>query len=89
MVRWLMAEPCSFSYEVDKQSTQEASFLCYKELRPDRSQQLGSAPRSSNGVQVLEETTTDSYEKTYRSICLIQTCEVANGGTNRIVFRKA
>uniref|UniRef100_A0A182JAY1 Uncharacterized protein n=1 Tax=Anopheles atroparvus TaxID=41427 RepID=A0A182JAY1_ANOAO len=62
----------------------EASFLCYKELRPEQ-----TPARTLNGVARVLEETTDSYEKTYRSICLIQTCEVANGGVNRIVFRKA
>uniref|UniRef100_A0A182Q628 Uncharacterized protein n=1 Tax=Anopheles farauti TaxID=69004 RepID=A0A182Q628_9DIPT len=66
---------------------EKTSFLCYKELKPTNGSREASHRNGTAGT-VLEEKESTAIEETYRSICLIQTCEVANGGTNRITFRK-
>uniref|UniRef100_A0A182TLL6 Uncharacterized protein n=1 Tax=Anopheles melas TaxID=34690 RepID=A0A182TLL6_9DIPT len=68
-----------------RKAHEKASFHCYKELKPN-GQPAPSTHDGTNGTNVvrtvLEET--DTIEKTYRSICLIQTCEdIPNMTTSR------
>uniref|UniRef100_A0A4Y0BLD6 Ig-like domain-containing protein n=1 Tax=Anopheles funestus TaxID=62324 RepID=A0A4Y0BLD6_ANOFN len=82
------AAPPQVYREESRVSQYEASFLCYKELKPNGTVEQNHHGTNGGTVRTMLEET-DTIEKSYRSICLIQTCEVANGGTNRITFRKS